>query len=65
MFIGGTESSGDRGDIPFLSGTMVHRDLMDHDEAGKDDDDDEYGSEISDTGEYIIFCTKSRMKRYY
>ena len=55
MFIGGTESNGDRGDIPFLSGTMVHRDLMDHDDAKKEDDEDAYGSEISDAGEYNAF----------
>ena len=35
---------------------MVPRDLMDHDEALNGEEEDEYGSEISDSGkQHILF----------
>ena len=54
LFVGGTESS-DRsnftGEPPFLSGTMVRRDLMEH--TSEDKNGDIYGNdtETSDSGE--------------
>ena len=57
LFVGGTESS-DRsnftGEPPFLSGTMVRRDLMEH--SSQEKTEDIYGNDAdsSDCGEYYI-----------